>query len=386
MNSPTDLSKKTGSDKGRPTGGEITDEALAVLRGRIGKRVHPTRRPWNKTVNEDSVFHFAQGIGDDNPLWQNPEYAANTEWKEIIAPPTYLLSSLGRDQHGLPGVHSFWAGDDWTWHKPLRLGEEVSGYSELLSVEEKGSKFAGRLVIQTQRITFLNQDDVHLATCDRWIIRTERKGGSKRKKYKKIEKKRWSEEEIAEIARNYAAHAPRGETPRYWQDVNVGDLVGPTLKGPLTVTEEVVFFGGAGSHFLQASQVAWNYYARRPRAAVRDQDTNVPDFPIRVHWDDFWAQKLGVPAAYDDAGQRIAWMGQLVTDWMGDSAQMRRLRVELRQFVIVGDLITMTGTVVRKYRGDNDEYLVDLEIEARNQRAEVVAPGTATVELPGKPV
>jgi acyl dehydratase len=237
--------------------------------------------------------------------------------------------------------------------------------------------------VQTSRIRFFNQHEENLATCDRWIIRTERSKGEKGGKYAGIEKRRWTDDEIAEIAEHYAAYSVRGATPRYWQDVAEGDALGPLLKGPLTVTEEVAFFAGAGSNFIQASGVAWAYFRKHPRAAVRDSETNTLDFPIRVHWDDAWARHVGVPAAYDDAGQRIAWMGQLVTDWMGDDAFLKRLRVELRRFVIMGDLLQLKGHVVRKYQ-DGDLHLVDLEISGTNQRGEVVCPGTATVALPSR--
>jgi acyl dehydratase len=361
--------------------GTITDEALTKLRARIGEQVVPRQRPWNTTVNVDSIFHFVQGIGDGNPLYRDPEYARGTSYGAIVAPPTYLLSGFGREQHGLPGVHGFWAGDDWHWKRILRVGDELHGHVELIGVDDKQSEFAGRLIIQTSRITFVNQRDEELATCDRWIIRTERSKGANGNKYAGIEKRRWTDEEIEDIARQYAAENVRGATPRYWEDVAEGDLVGPILKGPLTVTEEAAFFAGAGSNFIQASGVAWDYFRKHPRAAVRDGETNALDFPIRVHWDDAWAQRVGVPAAYDDAGQRIAWMGQLVTDWMGDAGFLKRLRVELRRFVIMGDLLRLEGKVVRKYR-DGGEALVDLELQGANQRGEIVCPGTATVVLP----
>ena len=227
----------------------------------------------------------------------------------------------------------------------------------------------------------MNQREELLAECDRWIIRTERKKGRDGGKYKALEKRRWTDDEIEDIAARYAASERRGALPRYWRDTQVGDTLTPVLKGPLTVTEEAAFFAGAGSEFIQASGVAWDYFRRHPRAAVRDGDTNTLDFPIRVHWDDAWARRVGVPAAYDDAGQRIAWMGNLVTDWMGDDAELKRLRVELRKFVIMGDLLTLTGTVTRKFVNEQGEHLVELDLQGTSQRGEVVCPGTATVKL-----
>jgi len=374
---------RTGSNNSTSNNdGSITDEALAKLRERIGVRMVPRNRPWNTSINADSIYHFVQGIGDGNPLWRDADYARASRWGRPVAPPTYLLSSFGREQHGLPGVHGFWAGDDWTWHRPLVVGDDIKGFVELIDVQDKPSEFAGRLVIQTSRITFLNQNEELLAECDRWIIRTERKKGKEGGKYARIEKRRWTDAEIEHIAALYAGSKRRGAVPRLWSQTLVGERLDPVYKGPLTVTEEAAFFAGAGSEFIQASGVAWDYFRRHPRAAVRDGDTNTLDFPIRVHWDDAWAQRVGVPAAYDDAGQRIAWMGNLVTDWMGDDAVLIRLRVELRRFVIMGDLLTLQGEVVKKYVNERGQHLVDLVLRGENQRGEDVCPGSATVELP----
>src|ERR1700753_991275 len=49
------------------TDGRITDEAVEDLRGWLG--VARRERGWNSGVTEDAVWHFALGVGDDNPLW-----------------------------------------------------------------------------------------------------------------------------------------------------------------------------------------------------------------------------------------------------------------------------------------------------------------------------
>lgn len=76
-------------------------------------------------------------------------------------------------------------------------------------------------------------------------------------------------------------------------------------------------------------------------------------------------------------------MTTLVTNWMGDSAYLKRLRAEMRRFNIVGDTTWLKGKVARKYTKDG-WALVDLEIWAENQRGEITAPGAATVILPSK--
>ena len=60
---------------------KITEEGLAALRQRIGVRIENTVEPWNYEASRDAIRHYAHGIGDDNPLWTNPEYA---EKKDVL--------------------------------------------------------------------------------------------------------------------------------------------------------------------------------------------------------------------------------------------------------------------------------------------------------------
>ncbi len=59
-------------------------------------------------------------------------------------------------------------------------------------------------------------------------------------------------------------------------------------------------------------------------------------------------------------GERIAWIGSLLTNWIGDDGWLRRLRVEI----------------------DDGRGLIDLAVWAEDQRGERTAKGMATVELP----
>ena len=100
---------------------KITDEALDALRRRLNVRIENTLEPWCHEATRDAIRHYAHGIGDDNPLWCDPDYAANTRWGGIVALPSFLFATsriISGYVGGLPGVHAMWAGADWTWHHP----------------------------------------------------------------------------------------------------------------------------------------------------------------------------------------------------------------------------------------------------------------------------
>ena len=67
---------------------EIDQEALDKLRSRIGIIRKPNPNRWHRMGSRDAFRHFAWGIGDDNPLWLEPDYARSVGYPDVIASPT----------------------------------------------------------------------------------------------------------------------------------------------------------------------------------------------------------------------------------------------------------------------------------------------------------
>ncbi len=65
-------------------------EKSQTLTGQEGQE----RSLWNTAVTADAIRHFAYGISDDNPLWLDPEYAAQSRYGRLVAPPVFLTSVL----------------------------------------------------------------------------------------------------------------------------------------------------------------------------------------------------------------------------------------------------------------------------------------------------
>ena len=60
---------------------------------------------------------------------------------------------------------------------------------------------------------------------------------------------------------------------------------------------------------------------------------------------------------------------------------MRKLSASIRHPNVVGDTNTVVGSVARKYVS-NDDHLVEIHMENRNQAGLATALGTAVVALP----
>jgi acyl dehydratase len=350
----------------------ITDEGLAALRAFLGKTVRRPE-PYIEVATRDAIRHWAHGIGDRNPLWA----------AQGIAPPTILFAMdriVSGYVGGLPGVHAMYGGTDFRWQRPIHEGDRVVGESMLLDLEEKPSAFARRAIKQVYRTTFTNQSGALVAEADSWCFRTERDTARERRKYALLPPPRYGPDELEAIQRAYREESIRGSTPRLWEDTEVGEALPEVVKGPLTVTSVIAFVQGWGSLYVRAHGLAFDLFDRHPALAIPNS-FGVPEPPERVHWDEALARAVGVPGAYDYGPERVAWLGHLVTNWMGDAGFLKRLNVQVRRHNLLGDTAWCRGTVTGKSRvGLVDE--VTLDLSAVNQRGETIAQGQAVVALP----
>ena len=380
----------------------ITDEGVEALRRRIGVGQPHPQPPHYRVPNEDAFRHVAESYGDDNPLWCKPEYAAGTRWDGPIAPPHLVGGDtmIGEDEVGrlddetkallkgdpLRGVHAFYAGSFREWWNPLRPGTRVTRRNALVGVHDKVSEFAGRAVHEWSGEVFAAAGGPVLAGQYRLMIRTEREKATDRKKYDDIEIRPYTDDELAAIDEVYATERDRrrGAEPRWWEDVAEGDEVGPIVKGPLRVTDMVVWHTGVGMglYGVKALRLAHQQRQRVPSFFTPD-DLNIPDVQQRVHWDPEWAKRAGNPAIYDYGRMRETWLIHLCTDWMGDDAWLWKLDCEFRRFNYVGDTHWMRGRVTRTYLAEAGPA-VDLDIWGENQRGETTTPGHATILLPSR--
>lgn len=360
----------------------ITDKALADLRSRLGKPVRRPR-PYIEEITRDAIRHYADGIGDRNPIWTDREYARTAGFKDVLGVPTMLYAAdriASGYVGGLPGVHAMFAGTNWEWYERLRPGDEIMGESVLLDLAEKEGKFAGRTFQQIYRTDFIRGDGTKVATADSWCFRTERDTARSKGKYESTEIAAYDRSDIEALLREYAAEEVRGGNPRRFQDVQRGDRLPSVIKGPLTATGVIAFVQGWGSLYIRAHGLANELFDRHPALGIPNEQ-GVPEPPERVHWDPVLAAQVGVPAPYDYGPERVSWMGNVATNWMGDSGDLRKLNVRVLRHNLMGDVTRCHGEVTGT-RLEDGRGLVDLSLWAENQRGERSADGTAVVELP----
>ena len=383
--------RATGSTK-------ITDDAVDRLRARIGIAEPHPQPPHYLRPNEDAFRHIAEAYGDDNPLWWDRDHAAASRWGGVIAPPPAVGGDtlIGEDEvtavapehtdlmkgDPLRGVHAFYSASAREWWAPLRPDCRVFRRNALVGVLDKESDFAGRAIHEWTAQVFRDDEGALLAAQYRLMIRTEREKARERKKYDDVVIEPYTDDDLAAIDEHYGRERPRGSEPRWWDDIEEGDEVGPLVKGPLTVTDMICWHVGMGMglYGVRPLRLGWRNRTRVPRFFQKD-DLGVPDVLQRVHWDPAYARRAGNPTTFDYGRMRETWLIHLCTDWMGDDAWLWKLDCEFRLFNYVGDTHWMRGRVTRRYLADGVGPAVDLEVWGENQRGEVTCPGHATVLL-----
>jgi acyl dehydratase len=135
----------------------------------------------------------------------------------------------------------------------------------------------------------------------------------------------------------------------YYRDVRKGDEVTPLVKEP-TPRQLVMWAGAVGDY-------------------------------MPIHYDRDYARSRGLEGIIVH-GQLIgAFLGQLMTDWVGEQGYLSKLSCSYKGMNYPGEAVTLKGKVLRKYvrRG---EHFVECGVWAENPKGEKTASGTATVVLP----
>ena len=365
----------------------ITEAGLDALRERIGVKITRTLEPWVTEINIDAIRHYAWGIGDDNPLWLDAEYAAKTRYGGILAPPSILYATnrvVSGYCGGLPGVHAMFAGTNWTWHRVIPINTKVNTEVYLKELIEHDTAFAGRAIQQIYHGDFFNEEGDNLAEADSWVFRTER--GTARERSRKYDRdkgrKVYTDDEIRHIREMYAYEKIRGAKPRFWEAVFPGEALPPIAKGPMTVTGFIAYVQGWGGLYVRAHKLASKTMAKHPGLGIPNA-YNIPDVPERVHWEEELAKAVGAPGAYDYGPERISWMSHMMTNWIGDDGFLHKLDAKVVRHNPDGDFITITGKVTKKYQ-DGENFCVDCELIATQQDGEKSCVATATAFLPSR--
>ena len=135
----------------------------------------------------------------------------------------------------------------------------------------------------------------------------------------------------------------------YFEDVHEGMELPALVKHP--TTQQLVMYAGASGDF----------YA--------------------IHYDQEYARSIGLPNVILHGALKNAFLGQLITDWIGEDGTLKKLSVQYRGMDVPGRPLYCRGVVTRKYIED-DQSLVECDVWIDNSDGARTTSGSALVTLP----
>jgi acyl dehydratase len=100
-----------------------------------------------------------------------------------------------------------------------------------------------------------------------------------------------------------------------------------------------------------------------------------------MHYDIEFAREKGFPGIVVHGMLMTSFLTQLLTDWMGEWGILKKLKTRNEQFLLVNDEIVCRGSVVKKYREENEHY-AECELAAIKSNGDRCVSATAVVALP----
>lgn len=137
----------------------------------------------------------------------------------------------------------------------------------------------------------------------------------------------------------------------YYEDVAVGDEITPLVKQP--ATRQLVMWAGASGDYNP------------------------------IHYDKDFAQSQGLPSVVVHGALAGCFLGQLITDWIGEQGVVNRFSCSYRGMNFPGEALLCRGKVTKKYVED-DKHYVECDIWVENPKGEKTVPGRAVVIVPSR--
>ena len=137
----------------------------------------------------------------------------------------------------------------------------------------------------------------------------------------------------------------------YYEDVAVGSKIPNLIKHP--TPRQLVMWAGVSTDFYE------------------------------IHYDRDFAHNNGLPSIIVHGQLSCGFLGQMITDWIGDEGNIRKLTCGYKGMNFPGEALTCRGEVTKKYLADNEHY-VEADIWVENPRGEKTALGIVVVTLPAR--
>lgn len=132
------------------------------MRSHIGAESHPV----TYEISKWDLERFACAVGDPNPLYTDEAVAETSEFRALIAPPTFLRSLLpGASSKPFPEpfAHILDGGSSYKLFQPVRVGDKIAVTRKLKNLFLKTGRL-GPMLFKIREIKYVNQHGQTVAT------------------------------------------------------------------------------------------------------------------------------------------------------------------------------------------------------------------------------
>ncbi|MEF8841948.1 MAG: MaoC family dehydratase N-terminal domain-containing protein [Haloarculaceae archaeon] len=322
---------------------------LERLESMVGERVRTVE---GFTVEAGKVEEFARAVGDDDPVYRDPEVARERGFEAVPAPLTFARTTdfpryrtderidLGfRPEHTLHGEQAY------EYDRPLVVGDRLTGETAVVNAYEREGRRGGTMTFAAVETEFRDRSGERVFVSRATAIETDgtvgdgsdgsdaegRDAGDGTVDSDAVdggdrgEDPEWS-------ATDRATAEATAPTPVGTGDVSVGDRAPTVSLGPLDRRDFVRYAGASG------------------------------DFNP-IHYDEPYARAAGNPAVFGQGMFTAGVATHAVGDWLGVGS-VRSFDVRFRSRVWPGDTLTTSveATDVEPVE-EGERVVVELRVE-----------------------
>ncbi len=115
---------------------------MALKTDAVGKTYPAT----SYAVGREKVREFASAVGEENPLYHDPDAAREAGYGDVVAPPMFAVVFAGRAMApalfdpdvGIDFSRMVHGGQEFVWGPPVVAGDEIATEIEVKDVAERG--------------------------------------------------------------------------------------------------------------------------------------------------------------------------------------------------------------------------------------------------------
>tara|TARA_R110002124_G_scaffold41518_1_gene128673 strand:- start:7543 stop:8610 length:1068 start_codon:yes stop_codon:yes gene_type:complete len=340
-------------------------EFMATMQAYVERGDEGITMSWDD-VNRPMIRHWAQAMGDNNPVYTDADFAATTRHGGLVAPPTMIQAWTMKGLEGpAPGTSDIdpmaGASDamvaagyvavvatncEQRYLRYVKPGEKLHHRHRLESISDQKQTSLGAGYFLTQILEYCTEDGEKVAEMRFTILRYD---PDKRDPVRSSPARPAVTGAAEGSGHGSDADVNAGWTGQamtpFFDQVSVGDTL-PDLAIKITPT------------LIVATAIASRDY----------QD---------VHHDKARAQELGSPDIFMNILTSNGLVGRYITDWAGPEAILLSVKIRLGAPNYPGDTMVMSGQVTGK-REEAGRHIVEVAVTGMNSLGAHVS---AAVEL-----